>query len=103
MKINSQQPFNLKESTSTTDMDKQATLKKACNDFEAIILKQMLSTMRKSIPKSGLFSGGYADEMYQSMYDGELAKAISQGQGTGIADVLFDQLSGKIHTKIPNE
>ncbi len=96
MKINTTQPIQLKENTQSADMTKQGKLKKACQDFEAIILKQMLSTMRKSIPKGGLFESGYADEMYQSLNDQELAQGMADSGGTGIADILYDQLSGKI-------
>ena len=84
-----------KNETSATAA-KELKLKKACNDFEAIIIKQMLTTMRKSIPKGGLFESGYEHEMFQSMQDDELAKSIAHGKGMGIAEALYDQVSGKI-------
>jgi len=86
----------LKKNDVSADTQKDTKLKKACNDFEAIFLKQLLTTMRKSIPKGGLFENGFENEMFQSMYDDELAKAIAHGKGMGIADVLYNQVSGRI-------
>ena len=98
MKINSQPLFDLKEKAFNADTAKEEKLKNACKDFEAIILKQMLTTMRKSIPKDGLFETGYAQEMYQSMQDEEMAKEMAHGKGMGIADAMYKQISGKIKT-----
>lgn len=95
MEIKAPPAIDFKKNPTLTDTAKEAKLKKACQDFEAILLKQMLTTMRKSIPKGGLFEDGYANEMYQSMGDEELAKAMTRGKGTGVAAVLYNQLSGK--------
>ena len=40
---------------SLADSEDSKKLKEACRSFESILLNQMLSTMRKSIPKEGLF------------------------------------------------
>ncbi len=86
----------LKKIGQTTDTTKETELKKACQGFEAIILQQMLTSMRKSIPKDGLLDSGYSQEMYQSMYDEGLAKEMANGKGIGLADALYQQLSGPI-------
>ena len=84
----------LKKIGQTTDTTKEAELKKTCKDFEAIILQQMLTAMRKSVPKDGLLDSGYSQEMYQSMYDEGLAKEMANGRGIGLADALYHQLAG---------
>lgn len=94
MQIKSAPAIPLKKIGQTADTTKDAKLKKACQDFEAIILQQMLTAMRKSIPKDGLLEGGYSQDMYQSMYDEALAKEMASGKGIGLADNLFQQLSG---------
>ena len=96
MKIDQTQLSHLKKNDVSAETLKEVKLKKACNDFEAILVKQMLTTMRASIPKGGLFESGFENEMYQSMHDDELAKAIAHGKGMGIADALYNQISGKI-------
>ena len=88
----------LKQSPGSTDTGKETKLKKACQDFEALVLKQMLEVMRKSVPKDGLFSGGYAEEVFQSMQDDKLAEHLAQSGGLGFADTLYAQLSRQINT-----
>lgn len=85
--------FPLKKSTGSADMKNEAALKKACRNFEAIILQQMLTAMRKSVPKSGLIDSGFAQDMYQSMADESLAQEMANSRGIGLADALFLQLS----------
>ena len=94
MQIQPAHVLPLKKMGQTADTTDRGVLKKACQDFEAIILQQMLTVMRQSIPKDGLLEGGYSQEMYQSMYDEALAKEMASGKGIGLADSLFHQLSG---------
>ena len=98
MQIQQNTSFPLKKIDQTADKTKEPELKKACKNFEAIILQQMLTAMRKSVPKDGLLESGYSQEMYQSMYDEGLAKEMSSGKGIGLADVLYHQLSGIVKT-----
>jgi flagellar protein FlgJ len=98
MKITPAPTINLKDNAPVADTVKEAKLRKSCKDFEAIILKQMLTTMRKSIPKSGLFNDNFADDIYQSMADDALAKDLAQNEGMGLGDTLYRQLSGQIKT-----
>lgn len=86
----------LKKTNHSADMKKEAELKKACQNFEAIIVQQMLTAMRKSIPKSGLLDSGFSQDMYQSMYDESLAQEVTSNHGMGLADALFSQLSTSI-------
>ncbi|MBU0729637.1 MAG: rod-binding protein [Proteobacteria bacterium] len=88
--------ITLKQTPVSADIIKEKKLRKACADFEAIILKQMLATMRKSIPKSGLVDTSYAQEMYQSLHDDGLAEKMAHTKGMGFGEILFQQLTGKI-------
>ena len=75
---------------------KNKELKKACIDFEALILNQMISRMREGIPKSGLFDNSYAHGMYQSLHDQQLASNMAESGGIGLADKMYKQLTGQI-------
>ena len=78
--------------------DKEAKLEKACRDFEAIMIKQLLTSMRKSIPRDGLFGNdSFARETFQEMSDDQLARQMAQGRGMGIAEAMYEQLSNKLH------
>lgn len=75
-----------------TNPDKKA-LRKACQDFESLLVHQMLKQMRQTVPKSGFLDGGSAEQIYHSMLDGELAKQISQQKGIGLAPMIYRQIS----------
>ncbi len=66
-------------------------LKKAAQSFEAIFIGQILSNMRKSI-NSGLFGQGMSSEMYQSMFDENIAQAIASKDGFGLSDIIIRSL-----------
>ena len=71
-------------------------LKKACQDFEAIFVTQMLKEMR---PKDGdpVFGTSHQKEIYQQMLDEERAKDLTQkGSPLGIGEHLYNQLLSRL-------
>jgi Rod binding domain-containing protein len=72
-------------------VQKDADLQSAAQDFEAIFLHKMLESMRKTVPKSGLLES-FSSDMYQSMFDEELANEMSQKGELGLADFMYKQL-----------
>jgi peptidoglycan hydrolase FlgJ len=65
----------------------------ACQEFEALFVKQMLQSMRNTITKSGLMDGGFAEEIYEDMLYDEYSMKISKTANLGISDMLYKQLS----------
>ena len=59
-------------------------LKKACADFEALFLAQMLKGMRRTIPQTGLMGSGPGKEIYQTLMDRELSRNMAQRGGMGL-------------------
>jgi len=68
-----------------------------CLKFEAILLQQMMSAMRKTVPKSGLLPSGFASDVHNSMFDQILAQAGSQRSSLGIAGSIYRQLDQLHH------
>jgi Rod binding domain-containing protein len=66
----------------------QAQLKKACNEFEALMVRQMLETMSSS---TEFFGKGFGGDFYQSMFLDEISKQIAE-QGLGLSKMLYSQL-----------
>jgi len=66
---------------------------KASLKFEALFTQQMLATMQKSVPKSGLLPGGFAEDVHNAMFERTVAEAISKQGSIGIADSIYRQLS----------
>jgi flagellar protein FlgJ len=72
-------------------VQKDADLQSAAQDFEAIFLHKMLESMRKTVPKSGLLESFSAD-MYQSMFDEELANEMAKRGEVGLANMMYKEL-----------
>ncbi len=82
--------------------DKKKVLEKACQQFEALFVYYMFKMMRKTVPKSGLIGGGFADAVYTSMFDQKVSEEIAKRGGIGIADLLMRQIEGKYTEHIPS-
>jgi len=70
-------------------------LKQAAEQFEALFIYYMLKTMRKTVPKSGLFGKGLGGEIIQSMFDEKLSEKMALETRLGIAEMVYQQLSGE--------
>lgn len=70
-------------------------LQEACEGFESIFIQKMWEQMRKNVPKEG-YLHSKDEETYQSMFDTELAKKMTEAGGIGLAEMLREQLSQKL-------
>jgi peptidoglycan hydrolase FlgJ len=71
-----------------------AALKEAARQFESLFTQMLLKSMReanKSFGEDSLF-GSDQGEMYQDMFDDQIAMQLSKGKGLGLADMLVKQL-----------
>lgn len=75
---------------SQTAEDKK--LRAACRDMEAVFLNMLLSRMRATVPKNSL-TNSRQQEIVQSLLDVELTQNMANAGGTGLADMLYRQLS----------
>ncbi|MCX7817063.1 MAG: rod-binding protein [Syntrophales bacterium] len=68
-------------------------LKRACADFEALLIYQMLKTMRRTVPRGGVFSQGVITDTWYMVMDQSIAESIAQRNGgLGIQNILYDHL-----------
>jgi murein DD-endopeptidase MepM/ murein hydrolase activator NlpD len=66
-----------------------ADKKKAAEDFVALLFMEVLKTMRASIPKGGLFnSDSIENDVYTSMGDTEVARAIAGREALGLRQMI---------------
>lgn len=70
-----------------------AALKKACKDFESMLVGQVMKQMRQTVQKSDLFGSSEKEDMFQGMLDDQMATDMSKHQSLGIADAMYKQLS----------
>ena len=66
-------------------------LREAAKQFESLFTSMMLKSMRQANFKDPLFGSDQGD-LYQDMYDDQIAAVMSRGKGLGLADMLVQQL-----------
>lgn len=92
------QSLKNKTEYSKEDLEK---LKKVAQDFEAILVNQILKSMRKSMPKSDLFGEGVASEFYTGMFDESIAKSVASKGGFHIADTIIASFTDDDRNGLP--
>lgn len=73
--------------------DKDADLREAAEQFEAIFLNEFIKQARKAKLAEDLFASS-AKSTYQDMLDQELSQNLSGRVNLGIAEALVRQLGG---------
>ena len=76
--------------------DPKGTLKEVARQFEALLLDQMVKSMRTAAPGNSLFDGE-STRLYNELLDHEFATKLAAQGGVGLADMLVRQLSGALH------
>lgn len=81
------------------DQNEAAALRQVAKQFESMFTAMMLKSMRDA---NAVFEeddplNSYSTQFYKQMYDDQLALTLSQGNGLGLADSLYRQLSGQFH------
>jgi len=87
----------LKGGTSGGPEAEKARLKKATQEFESFFNYYMLKTMRKTIPNDdqsdqSLLSTGNSKDIFNDLFDTELARMMSPGGEQSIADMLYKSM-----------
>ena len=67
-------------------------IRAVAQQFESLFTSMMLKSMREAKLGEGLGDSQQTD-LYQGMYDQQLALKMSQGKGIGLADMLVQQLT----------
>ncbi len=87
--------LNRNGDTKSVEAEK-ARLKNVAEGFEAIFIRQLLRTMRSTIPNGGMFGEGTVGEIYGDMMDEAFADIISKRSIFGLAETLYRQLVKEI-------
>lgn len=81
---------------SVLDNKDEKELKKVCKDFESILLNMVYKEMKATVPKSDFIPEDPGKGIFDSMLDDKLVENASSGQGLGLSDVLYKQLSKQL-------
>ncbi len=69
------------------------SLRESTREFETLLVNEMFKAMRKTVPRSGLFTENNATEYFREILDIETARAATKGEGIGIASKMYEQMS----------
>jgi len=73
--------------------DDPKKLMEVCREFESIFINMILQQSRSGINAEGLTEKSYGREIFEGMQDEQMAESMSKGQGVGLAQQLYKQLS----------
>lgn len=71
---------------------REAQLRHAAEEFEAVFLAQMMAPMFEGLDTDGLGGGGMGEEIFRPMLIERYADALSQAGGVGIADSIVREM-----------
>ncbi len=66
--------------------------KKTAEQFEGVLMSQMLNEMFEGIKTDGMFGGGPGEEMFRSLMMDEYGKQIARHGGMGLTTAVTRQL-----------
>jgi len=75
--------------------EEKEKLKKAVFDFQALLINQMLQSMRETKFNDDEDSLGYGNETFTELFDMQFSSAISVNSRFGIAELLYEKLTGE--------
>lgn len=68
-------------------------LQDACQQFEALLINQVFTEMRRSIPEDGFIQRSQGEQIFQGMLDSEFSQQISRTSSLGLAEMLYRELA----------
>lgn len=66
--------------------------REVAKEFEAVLLAQVISAMRKTVPESGLLEASASRKMLDGAFDQEIARSLAAKGGLGIAEQIVAQI-----------
>ncbi len=79
--------------------DENAALKAAAEQFEAVMMQQMLKSMREAnevFEDDDFFGDRSHVDTYEQMHDEQLAASLAKSQSLGLAEIMVRQLSNVV-------
>lgn len=68
-----------------------AKLLEAANEFEVLLVQQMMKSMRSTSFESGLVNKSEGEKVFQSMLDEQYARLSTQSSGMGLGEMIYQE------------
>jgi murein DD-endopeptidase MepM/ murein hydrolase activator NlpD len=78
-----------------TGQVRDAALKKAANEFEALFVSYLLKVMRETIEESGLTDGGFGKTIYTELFDEQMSRTVAQQGPLGLSALILKGLGAR--------
>jgi len=76
-------------------IDKEDKLYQLCLELETFLVKNLLTSMRNTVQKSGFVDDSFAGKIYEDMLYDEYAKDYTKSANFGLAEQAYRQLKNK--------
>ena len=76
----------------TNETKNAAATKKVAQQFEGVMISQMLNDMFEGVKTDGMFGGGEGEDMFRSMMIDEYGKQIVKQGGLGLSTQVTNEL-----------
>ena len=83
------------EARGTVTIDKTSKLYEQCLELEIFMVKNLISSMRNTVQKTGLIEEGFAGKMYEDMLYDEYAREFAKNANFGMAELAYLELTGQ--------
>jgi len=83
---------NTNNNPAQNGIDKTDKLYQLCLELETFLVKNLLTSMRNTVQKSGLVDDSFAGKMYEDMLYDEYAKDFTKTASFGLAEQAYKQL-----------
>jgi flagellar protein FlgJ len=68
-------------------------LKNVCEEMESLFVARMFKAMRKTLNKTDMLHGGFAQDVFEDMLYDKYALQVSQNSNLGLAKLLYNEMS----------
>ncbi len=92
LKIGSRQANQVSE-VSQAKLPATKDAAQAAQQFEALLIGEMLKSMWQTVPQGQLLSGSHEESLYRDMLNEAISNSIAEGRGMGIKDVIFKDMN----------
>jgi flagellar protein FlgJ len=76
-------------------IDKTDKLYEQCVELEIFLVKNLISSMRNTVQKSGFIDEGFAGKIYEDMLYDEYARDYAKNANFGLAEMAYLELTGQ--------
>ena len=81
--------------TPSIPREEQERIESTARDMEQLFVNQLLKAMWKTVPESDYGMKGTPGEIYRDMFNDQISRIVSEGQGIGLRQVIQAELTSR--------